>query len=143
MASRKFKKRLGNALAILGTAYAASKVLESGKTPDLKPKLKPSLKSNIQSSLLDKTGAGTDYSDSLMNLSNLDKTGTGTTYSDNKPGMFEGVKKFFKPSLDAGRDDAMSAFGPMAKEGKFIKASKGTMVVAKTKLGKTKPTKLY
>lgn len=137
MASKNLK-RIGKAAALLGTAYAASKMLESGKTPDLKSKIK--------SSLLDKTGSGTNYSDSLMNLSNLDKTGAGTTYGQ-KPSMFEGlkssVKKFFKPSLETGRDDAMSAFGPMAKEGKFIKASKGTMVVAKTKLGRTKPTKLY
>jgi len=137
MASKTLK-RLGKAAAVLGTAYAASKML-GGQDAATKKGLEITRSKPFPMS-----------DDAAMaRIAKLDAANRrGLAITRSKPfesedvaptGMFGKIRGFF--SRQRGRGDA--DFGPMAKEGKFIKASKGAMVLAKVKLGRTKPTKLY
>jgi len=141
MASKNLK-RIGKAAALLGTAYAASKMLGAGKE-------NAAIKKGLEVTKSKPFGMSDDAA--MARMARQDAAiQKGLAITRSKPfemsddaaptGMFGKIKNLF--GRFKGTEDT-SNFGPMAKEGKFIKASKGTMVLAKTKLGRTKPTKLY
>lgn len=139
--ARKNLQRLGKAAALLGTAYAASKMLGAGKE-------NAAIEKGLEVTRSKPFGMSDDAA--MARMAKLDAANLkGLAITRSRPfesedvaptGMFGKIRGLF--DRFKGTEDT-SNFGPMAKEGKFIKASKGTMVLAKTKLGRTKPTKLY
>lgn len=146
--ARKNLQRLGKAAALLGTAFAASKMLGTGTGGE-----DEAIQKGLEVTRAKPFGMSDDAAMARMAKANQAQN-MGLTiarsypetrteeFAPDRPGR-KVIGKLSGLFNRLGAREDISEFGPMAKEGKFIKASKGTMVVAKVKLGRTKPTKLY
>lgn len=138
MASKTLK-RIGKAGLALGAAYAASKMLGEANAKAKGLEITKSKPFGMSDDAAMARMAGQDAA--IQKGLAITRSKPFEMSDDAAPmGVLGKIKGYFDKFKGTGD---MSDFGPMAKEGKFIKASKGTMVLAKVKLGRTKPTKLY
>jgi hypothetical protein len=151
MASKKLK-RAGKVAAAIGAAYLASQALGKKKPTSAEAK-------GLKITRAKKFGESDEGQ--MARLDAAQQRGLDITRSkpfamsdDASPGTYENVpaSKFLSTPGGFGRatpeqvDAQMEAFGPMAKEGKFIskKMKSGGSVIARgNRLFKVKPTKLF
>ena len=140
MASKKLK-RAGKVAAAIGAAYLASQALG---------KKKPAKKTFSVARRKDDTfGADTAQAYEASRPRDTFESDTAATY-ENVP-----AEKFLKtpggfpritPATPEQVNEQMDAFGPMAKDGKFIKKKMvggGSVIARGNKLARSKPTKLF
>lgn len=141
MASKKLK-RVGKAAAAIGAAYLASQALDKNK-----PKAKAK-------QLFGKTKIGDDFGsttaatkfggpkDTFASDMAAEKELVPASKFLTTPGGFSSIS----PATPEQVNEQMDAFGPMAKDGKFIskKMMDGGSVISRgNKLARSKPTKLF
>lgn len=140
MASKKLK-RAGKVAAAIGAAYLASQALG---------KKKPAKKTFSVARRKDDTfGADTAQAYEASRPRDTFESDTAATYENvpaekflTTPGGFSRTAPLTPEQVDA----QMEAFGPMAKDGKFIKKKMvggGSVVARGNKLARSKPTKLF
>ena len=140
MASKKLK-RAGKVAAAIGAAYLASQALDKKK-----PKAKSS---SVARRKGDTFGADTAQDYAASRPRDTFESDTAATYENvpaktflKTPGGFPKIS----PATPEQVNEQMDAFGPMAKEGKFISKkmrSGGSVIARGNRLFKVKPTKLF
>ena len=137
MASKKLKT-VGKAAAAIGAAYLASQALG---------KKKPAKKTFSVARRKDDTfGADTEQAYAASKPKDTFESDTAATYENVPASKFLTTPGGISTRTPEEVMEQMEGFGPMAKDGKFIKKkmmSGGSVVARGNKLARSKPTKLF
>jgi hypothetical protein len=134
MASKKLK-RAGKVAAAIGAAYLASQALDKKKPVKKVTKISDARRMSNQAAQEDASTAA---------FANANKP--AATYENVPASKFLSTPGGFSRATPEQVNEQMDAFGPMAKEGKFISKkmkSGGSVVSRGNRLFKVKPTKLF